>query len=359
MSKYFFTDLGQEPGVEFCRHLLATGEWNSQMLREAGGSGGDKPALATSLAEMVIDGTIDPKHVLRVYCRRPRQWLTMRIGNAPVSPSFREPDGFFRELGKNDWYGPIEDVERKTAWYVRVQLVKHNIKVSSDDQDSSKDTWVTRAVRWQVIVEQTAGYVALHWYNFTRVDKIDAGDNYRNVQFPYWRYIPQFVEEFCDAAKTVLYYPKLQTIILEDMLKEYEDQPGFNWHHERIRAENHGVAVNARGAKIDSVNINGIRRLTAALAKAALDSVAKVAKEDLRAAERAILRTLLHEWGTKSYECRVEQDDKVPVFRAHCYFGALDTVAGDNGPDGFPHLKCFGRYGGSAAVRDLILRYVG
>ncbi|OYQ65501.1 hypothetical protein B9G53_07140 [Pseudanabaena sp. SR411] len=79
--------------------------------------------------------------------------------------------------------------------------------------------------------------------------------------------------------------------------------------------------------------------------------------------ENAILRTLIHEWGTKSYEFKLDRlnnifQDKInneSVFRAHYYFGAKPE---SESPDALVHLLCYKEYGGSAGILGFLINEI-
>jgi hypothetical protein len=112
------------------------------------------------------------------------------------------------------------------------------------------------------------------------------------------------------------------------------------------------------------------------LAEAALDSLNysfSYDSQQLFQVERAILHTLIREWGTKSYEFRLKKisdaqasipdtadidkdvENKVKVetlFRVHCYLG-LDLLS--NNQDSLQHLKCYQECGSSTGVLKFLL----
>jgi hypothetical protein len=136
------------------------------------------------------------------------------------------------------------------------------------------------------------------------------------------------------------------------------NDPGHRWNHIRIRAESSGVALNAHSAGVSEVDVRGLKALTQALANSAVAALGHpVSQESLDAVENSLLRTLIQEWGTNSYEFSLEGLEKPSQvrFRAHCYFG-LRT-----GPtqDSLQHLKCYARYGGNLAAKDFLMQHAG
>ena len=63
----------------------------------------------------------------------------------------------------------------------------------------------------------------------------------------------------------------------------------------------------------------------------------KLENNKLEQIEEATLRTLIREFGAKSYEFSLETTtDK--ILKAHFYFGMRPNFPG---PDSFPHVNCF------------------
>jgi len=105
--------------------------------------------------------------------------------------------------------------------------------------------------------------------------------------------------------------------------------------------------------------MRGLQALSRQLASSALNSLKiQETPEIISSVESSLLRTLIQEWGTKSYEFSLDKlsDDgskRIGLFRAHCYFA--------NGPspapqDALQHLHCFTEnYGGSLQALNLLL----
>jgi hypothetical protein len=76
--------------------------------------------------------------------------------------------------------------------------------------------------------------------------------------------------------------------------------------------------------------------------------------------EDAVTKTLIQEWGAKSYEFIIEEkaeEDKnnKKLFRSHCYFGRNNETKGE---DSFPHFKCYSEYGNSAGALEFLLKEI-
>lgn len=156
------------------------------------------------------------------------------------------------------------------------------------------------------------------------------------------------------------------------------------WQHLKIRAEKEGILLSA-STGIREMDVGGLDTLTLALAKGVLGSLGTPSPEQLVRAQAAVLKTLLHQWGTKSYEFALtakpephlnpfddddydEEDEedgedegrmrpkkKNIVCRAYSYFGTKRALAGHLEPDrvtqdSFPHVKAYMQSGGSASA---------
>jgi hypothetical protein len=226
---------------------------------------------------------------------------------------------FLTEFGDGGWYGPFKDPDRQAHWYVHAKRVWHHLPLEGTDKP------VRLRIRWHVTAEVTPNYVALHWNNFR---KNDDGDSRFPTQYPYWNHVPHLFTtlERATGIRTGNVVP-MHDIVLINILEEYAYRKDIKWTHKRIRAESEGVALNAHsGASLSSetheIDITGIQTLTNALAVSAIRSLdLPVTPERIAKADAALLRTLLHEWGTKSYEFIIAHRGGDQIFRSHCYFG--------------------------------------
>lgn len=147
----------------------------------------------------------------------------------------------------------------------------------------------------------------------------------------------------------------------------------YKWQHLRIRAESAGVALNAHSSGISEINVSGLQALSRQLAESALETLGLIDDvEKISNVENALLRTLLKEWGTKSYEFSLDREVNLreadtessekkaqleKLFKAHCYFGLKPNSTTQ---DSLQHLKCYsGYYGGSTSVLKFLLRELG
>jgi hypothetical protein len=349
--RHFLVDDGYKSGKEFCAALLRTGEFSLPTLRKYGATATDKENAAAAVAEKLAAGRINSDELFLDFCMTPRQWLYL----AEPQQEFSDPDpqnspaSFFLQFGDTKaWYGPVSSDDGRT-WMAYSTAIKHLVETS---EMGGETTYAKARIRWQVIAEIGDDYIALHWNNFNRVDDEDALG--RSEQFEYWIYIPAIVAGLEKLIGSSLAEPALNKLVLHQLMNRYDSNSAYSWQHLRVRAEAEGIALNARsgGARVAEIDISGIRGLTKAMAEAAARALGRSTDEAAVAKiERALLRTLVHEWGTLSYEFCLEPISGAASanhsFRGHVYFGAKPD---GKGPDQLAHCKCFKNYGGSSAA---------
>jgi hypothetical protein len=186
--------------------------------------------------------------------------------------------------------------------------------------------------------------LAFFWKNFSRNNEEDPSTY---IQFPFWRYIPNEFSNIESILKGEYEFPNIAQTILHEMWDKYITDPKYDWQHLAIRAEAAGVNLNARSRGVTNINVNGLLALTEQLTKSAINEISQYItpnddKKVTGLTHQAILKTLIHEWGTKSYEFRLHKNNK-NLFRAHCYFGSKPD---NETQDCFPHLKIYSKYGG-------------
>ena len=383
-----FMDVGYRSGLEFCRNFVGSPEFTKDILvRTVPGASRKQPlldlyALAARSAE--TDPRIADALILE-YVRRPRVWLSLKLGRNRSAPSFDNPQQLLFSFGNEGWYGPIwDDSPFDAVYYIRV------FSVDSAYRDNETKTIKEGRVRWTVVAQLASKYVSFSWRGFSwgTVD-----EHYQKIMFPFWdaKYVPRAMSELARHTDATWSDPDLMRLVLHDLWSRYIDNDGYTWKHERIRAEAEGVALNAHSAGNRMISeedravqvMQGLEALSSSLAdsglRAAVNSISHPilsgALTDAtlrRAVERAMLQTMIQEWGTKSYEFRLTkkpedaslqyQEGKDPntkaekLFRAHCYFGVLP---GSRTQDRLQHLKCdTSQFGGNVAALDFLLKHL-
>jgi hypothetical protein len=286
-------------------------------------------------------------------------------------PYLKPASSLLTEFGEEGWYGPIESSETSCKWYIRTFKVPFFEKTyqaegfSEGEVAETVSSVASYQIRWTVLAEIGTGYAALSWNGFRRnelkpglVDpKIES-----LMQFPYWYHIPTFFDELARQSNANWQHPILHEIVLQHLWDKYLTDSQYIWRHLRIRADNRGVALNAHSTGAfdqEELRMRGLQALSRQLASSALNSL-EIAEtpETISSVESSLLRTLIQEWGTKSYEFSLDsysevESTRVGLFRAHCYF----AIGPSSSPqDSLQHLHCFkGDYGGSSQTLKFLL----
>lgn len=353
-----FIDNGYSEGEEFCLQFLSSPDFTVTMLKNVVKSA--KSAKKHEIAQVVVqdlkNNRISANEILLAYVKRSRMWLSVKLGIVENVPQCKSPDILLHKFGDNDWYGPIKDTESEKQWLIRTYSVPYS---SSDNRNNNCD--ITPQIRWSVIAEISNNYVSLSWNGFSCSPISDKlVDN--PPQYPCWQYVSQWFRELNDLLKAKLTDIDLYKLILHQMWDKYLGNADYRWQHLRIRAYALGVALNAYSAGVAEIDAKGLQALSRELAKSAIESLdikddnGKIPQEKLHKVENALLRTLIKEWGTKSYEFSLHftgNPKSELLFKAHCYFGFKpDSISQDS----LQHLRCDG---GSADVLKFIIGELG
>lgn len=356
----------------FRKNFLLSREFQTSILKSlipSSTSSLNKENLVKRVIEALDNNHLSPNHVILANIVQSRSWLSFRLGRCHHLPVLSDPGLLLDRFGEEGWYGPIQSpIDSDVNWYVRIKGVSNSSYVGSEGA-SQIDT--KQRIRWGISAEVGANYVALHWDGFS----YGLGDStLRQVQFPYWLYIPQFFDELATHLQAEWVDLDLSTLILHKLWEKYLEQSttsNYVWQHLRIRAEASGIALNAKSAGVAEIDITGLKALARQLAKTSLEALYESCiPEQLDKVENALLRTLIHEWGTKSYEFCLEREiiehdqeneatnhQKLEkLIRSHCYFGQKPQ---SKMPDCFQHLKCFASYGGSREALKFLLAELG
>lgn len=358
MSINAFVDNGFPEGTEFCSQFLKSKEFTTDTLSNIKKSRSRKKIdIASNIVEALEKATISPNQILLEYVKQPRTWLSFKLGKTTLTYQAKDPQILLQKFGEDGWYGPIRDLENDKNYYIRITKVSDYIKRGSGEANQLDE----RGIRWSTIAEVSSNYVALSWNGFTfspmREDSID-----RQIQFPFWMHIPHYFQELTNSCQANWIEPKLHQLILFDMWDEYLNKTPYRWQHLRIRAESSGVALNAHSSEVTEINVKGLKALSGKIAESTLAALEQtLEKKDL--VENAVLRTLIKEWGTKSYEFSLEttnlnqndnsNNNKNNKFKAHCYFGLKPD---SKTQDSLQHIKCYKVCGGSTEALKFLIR---
>lgn len=329
-------------GRDFLKHFLASPEFTSSTLKKilpSAKSSQGKDGLVNDILYALDSGVITENDILSAYIDQPKQWLSFQLGNHLEEPKLADSTLLLRNFGEEKWYGAIFNKERNKKWYIRVHKVPNPSFIGIGE---ARTLDRSQNIRWIVAAEIGAGYISLHWNGFSSSIYEDNDETLKQNQFTYWKYIPKFFDELKELFKGEWEHSDLHKLVLTDLWDKYlnKELEGFKyvWQHLRIRAEASGVALNARSAGSSDIDVRGLQALSRQLASSAIESLGIEISDDsakFSDVENAVLRTLIHKWGTKSYEFRLDKlsvinDNKISekenkkeyIFKAHCYFGA-------------------------------------
>lgn len=354
-STNVFVDSGFQNGN--FRQQFISQEFTIQSLRELAPVSGRKTTkeeLAAIVCRNLGTGQLTQDDVLLSYVKRPRMWLSFKLGQYKKLPKNLNPASQLIDSFSNDgWYGPIHDPDSDKAWLIRIhQVPEPYFEGIGEDRHIAE-----RKYRWTIVAELSSTYVALSWYGFTFAEI----PNKQGSQFPFWSYIPSFFEELTELCQADWKDPNLYELVLDKLWQKYNENPASEclWRHIRIRAESSGVALNASSSGAVEIDIDGLTVLSQKLAVSFLKAMnVQPNPSTISRAEEAAINTLVRELGAKSYEFileqkATEQNEKKGLFRAHCYFGKNSATRGE---DSFPHLKCYSGYGNSLGALEFLLR---
>jgi len=370
MPRYFFLPLAGNAQDDLKRkhhaeHLLSSDEFTVDLLRaeSARGERGTKAEMAATLSELARHDSAFCERVALAYVRQPKTWLTVLHGETAQGFRARAPAEFITDHGADeDCFGPITHGSALYYIYTRSVPQWHS------EVEGAKPT--KRLLRWTCVIQMTRSWIALHWNNISyREEK--AGEAARLDQYPYWNEVPLVVNLVHSRCGAEYRLPNLLRAVLTGAWERYEGKPGFEWTHERIRAEAHGVALSASGKKQEEIELDasGVQALTRAQAEAAVDELG-ADPSNIPRVERRLLHDLIHRWNPKSYQFRLEGKPagaEPPVrFRGHVYFGTghfqvASAAAGQfrrTGVDALAHVKCFSEYGGSTGALEFLLPFL-
>ena len=245
-----------------------------------------------------------------------------------------DPAELVFEIGSsNAWYGPIWIEEEKSNYYISFQLISH-WEFDAKTKESEE-----KQIRWLRFARVTSDAVSIHWQGFYAAEDSDVVE--REAQLRYWEYIPTLFDDLEQLLKVKLIYPNLNKLVLDTLWDKYRNKNGFLWQDLRIRAESGGVSLNARSAGSHGegeLDVTGLKHLARTLSLSiSNEMVLKLSPDDIEKLQEVILRTLIRQFGAKSYEFSL-MHDRQKIIKAHIYFGMKPTFPT---ADSFPHIHCY------------------
>lgn len=349
MGKNAFVDLGYQSGRDFSNFFFGSPDFSQATLRRLvdHDTRATKDALAFETARALAEGELRPDTVLQALADQPRQWLSLRFGEAVRFPPMTSASQLLTSYGQDGWYGPIQDNLGRSRLYIRSLSLPHFYRREKDIGEAR--------IRWLVFAEFGNEYLAISWNNFTLSlpDKVDV-----QTQFPFWQHVPIFIQEIEELVGGSWSSLNFHRLVLHDLWNRFVGDSDYRWKHLRVRAELKGVALNAHSSGAADVDIRGLEALTKALAESAARAIrVPLSTAQKQTLENGILQTLIREWGTNSYEFSLEEmvdaDSTVELFRAHCYFGLRHELSNQ---DSFQHMKCYIGSGGHKGAAEFILK---
>jgi hypothetical protein len=328
--------------------LLQSSDFLSTTISKVAKFGDNKDTRAVNIAEELRYGNIEKEDILLEFCKQPRQWFSYKLGKYGDIPEFKDPSILLTEFGEEGWYGPIYCEDEDVYYYIRTYKFRYYT------EDGDKNILINN-IRWSLIAKVSKEHISCYWNGFStnQKDKINS-----HSQFQFWNYIPDAFNELEDDLEGDYRYEVVHDLILRDIWKKYIHGSKNEWRHLAVRAEASGVNLCARSKGITEINVKGLLSLASKISQSLIkdiypDPSRKKDKKLLKKAENSVLKTLIHSWGTKSYEFSIDHDEE-KLFKSHCYFGLKPE---SQTQDCFPHFKCFRAYGGPSQTFEFLLEH--
>lgn len=347
-----FVYSGSEDEFSFCNAFFNSPEFTAATLQKILSYSGSKEDLAFDLAERFTRNKISADKIIKYYAEQGRQWVAYKYGTlgklntknvAPISE-------YLSDFGKNgQWYGPVNLADNSSVFIKS----SYNSFFQIIGSGEAKET-IKALVRWPIIAKVNADYISFHWNGFSSntAERIDT-----KTQFDFWNSVPQAFNEIEEIVGGEYEYPIVNKLILNNIWNKYLPNKEYEWKHLAVRAESAGVALNARSAGVKDINVKGLLALANRLSNSVVDGAKlceRCSSEKIKLVseiENVVIKTLIQEWGTKSYEFSLDNKNK-RIFRAHCFFG---SKPGSTTQDQFPHFKAYKQYGGDSKIIDFLI----
>ncbi len=357
-SQPFVIFQAETPREVFAKRFLASHDFDMSALRKISqrfglGASGNKSNLLDRLEVYFYRNYRDEdgQAILEQLIERNKNWFTFRTGLCTKQPILENPRELIFSPGKSGWHGPVV-IDNKT-WYIGVSFIPQW------EYDEISKQILEYQIRWLCFANVSDTYVSLHWQGFTFADKKESIEH--ESQFPYWKYIPTLFDEIQKELAARLDYPVLHNLVLHDLWEDFRLSSDYEWEDLRIRAESGGVSLNVqspgKSARYDDeIDISDIKHLAKTLSISVAKELDVYPLETTRQVrlEESILRTLIREFGAKSYEFSLSHQ-RQRILRAHFYFGTKPSAPSR---DCFPHVNCYAKWGSSSEQLNFILQHL-
>lgn len=328
-------------GIPFAAQFLASPDFDLETLKDISRRldlpvSGKRAEFIDRIVSSSIGQNERSAAVLESFVLRRRGWVMFQTGRVPKLPDCLNPAELLYTEGREDWYGPImRPLDTEARWYIRPVFISH-----WETPDGATSTPQQCVIRWLCLARVSEHVLSLHWRGFSFAQSPSESGG-RSSQYPYWEKVPSIFDEITRLTGARLSQPNLHNLILHALWERYRYDRSGRWTDRRIRAESGGVSLSAHAGAVAELDVGGIRRLANAIRRSiSADFETKhqtTGQPDPDRLEEVVLRTLLREFGTLSYEFSLETGNE-KVFRAHSYFGLKPNASS---PDSFPHLNIF------------------
>jgi hypothetical protein len=364
-SRQIFADKGWPSGQPFFQAFLSSPEVNLNTLQVLSDNSSKKLVknqLADILSQKYYNSEAFAYLFWKTYVLQHRSWCAIRLFDSLSAPEFRSPNILLREMGEEGWYGPISTGEATTQYYLRVFHFQDHLRKSRDEiAVGSSNPYEFCKLRWITVLKITPQAMCLSWDGFTRAKEDE--DEMNSEQFKFWKYVPTVWQEVQTKFTCLPEKVDLYELVLHYLWDFYVGNSDYQWSHLHIRARSSGVSLNARSSPQVShdLEIEGLQQLSTKISES-IQKKLNLSDSDFCKIENTILRTLIHEWGTRSYDFKLseklEDGKEICIFRGHCYFGNVEPQeSGIVRQDSLQHIKTYKKYGGLDAAFNFMVKH--
>jgi hypothetical protein len=324
-------------GMTFRSDFLASADFDSNMLKticQKYGlhSSGTRGQILDRIQRELFDSQVSRATFVELIIQRPKQWMALKIGHVAKRPILSDPKTLMVSEGTERWYGPVcIDSDPGAAWYLRPVFVPHWERAHGALFPEEY------RIRWLCGARVTNNVVSLHWNGFSWAADQKLADH--PVQFQYWSRIPTLFDEIEELTGANVKTPDLAQLVLHTLWDRYRYNDG--WVDKSIRAQSGGVAVSAHAGAVSELDVGGLRGFAQTIRKNIEYELKHCFDVNLPEPERfdeVVLRTLIREYGARSYEFSLASKNGERMLRLNTYFGVVGDVPS---PDALAHFHVY------------------